>query len=146
MAVDLGVFKDYLAEQGLKFTRQRQAIAEAFLTTETHPSLMEILELARKKHKSVGYATVYRTMKLMTDCGLATEHRFGEGDYARYEPNIAGEHHDHLICIACGKIVEFENEQIEEIQDQVALDFGFKVAWHRHEIYGYCSSCTPGAS
>ena len=68
MAVDLQIFRDYLAKQGLKYTRQRRAIAEAFLATKTHPSLMEILELSREHHKSVGYATVYRTMKLMTEC------------------------------------------------------------------------------
>ena len=145
MTADLDLFREFLAKQGLKCTRQRQAIAEVFLATETHPSLMEILELARQRHTSVGYATVYRTMKLMTECGLATEHRFGEGDYTRYEPNVAGGHHDHLICVACGKIVEFEDPQIEKNQKAVASRFGFKVAWHRHEIYGYCgqAGCEP---
>jgi Fur family ferric uptake transcriptional regulator len=145
MSTDLDFFKEYLSKQGLKFTRQRQAIAEVFLATETHPSLIEILELTKKRHKSVGYATIYRTMKLMTECGLATEHRFGEGDHARYEPNVEGEHHDHLICLACGKIMEFENDEIERLQDEVAQAFEFKVAWHRHEIYGYCSkpTCVP---
>ncbi len=132
------VFRKYLSTKGLKYTRQRRAIAEAFLSSTAHPSLVEILELSRAFHSSVGYATVYRTMKLMTECGLATEHRFSEGGHIRYEPNVDGEHHDHLICLCCGLIIEFEEAEIEELQSRVAERLGFSVSWHRHEIYGYC--------
>jgi Fur family transcriptional regulator, ferric uptake regulator len=132
------VFRKYLSTKGLKYTRQRRAIAEAFLGSTAHPSLIEILELSRELHPSVGYATVYRTMKLMAECGLATEHRFSQGDHIRYEPYVDGEHHDHLICLNCGLIIEFEEEEIEELQARVADDLGFTVRWHRHEIYGYC--------
>jgi len=141
------VFREYLAAKGLKYTRQRQAIAEAFLDSTTHPSLVEILSLSRELHATVGYATVYRTMKLMTECGLATEHRFNAGDHIRYEPYVEGGHHDHLICISCGLIIEFEDEEIERLQTQIAERLGFAVRWHRHEVYGHCEqpSCQAQA-
>lgn len=134
-------FKAYLSERGLKFTRQRQTISEVFFTGHEHPSLLEILDQAREQQPSIGYATVYRTMKLLTECGLATEHKFGESDHARYEPNTEDEHHDHLICMNCGAIVEFEDERIEVLQEQIAAAHGFQVEWHRHEIYGRCGQC-----
>ena len=92
--------------------------------------------MPRARQSSIGYATVYRTMKLMAESGLAVEHKFAEG-YLRYEP--AGEHHDHLICIRCGKIVEYEDDEIERLQDELAARHGFKVVGHRHEIYGDCT-------
>ncbi len=130
-------FRDYLSDQGLKFTKQRRAIAEAFYGSGDHVSLNDLLALARELHPSVGYATVYRTMKLMAASGLAAEHRFGDG-YVVYEPTD-GDHHDHLICVRCGRITEFEDVEIEALQDAVALRFGFTVQSHRHEIYGLCN-------
>jgi len=128
-------FKAYLSSQQLKYTRQRKAIADVFFDQNRHLSLTEIHTLARQQHPSTGFATVYRTMKLMAESGLASEHKFAEGQ-ARYEP--AGDHHDHLICVRCGKIVEFEDHEIEDIQDRLARQYGFKVVGHRHEIYGDC--------
>jgi len=130
-------FRDYLASQGLKFTRQRRAIAEVFFSSQAHLSLTELLDLAKGEQSSIGYATVYRTMKLMAESGLATEHKFAEGN-VRYEPAIDGEHHDHLICVRCGKIVEYEDHVIERLQEELAAKHGFKVVGHRHEIYGEC--------
>jgi len=130
-------FKAYLVTQGLKFTRQREAIANVFFDSTAHLSLADLLELAKVRQPSVGYATVYRTMKLLADCGLATEHKFAEGN-VRYEPAIAGHHHDHLICVDCGRIVEYEDDQIERLQDELARRHGFRVVSHRHEIYAEC--------
>ena len=130
-------FRSILAEQGLKVTRQREAIAEVFFRSGAHLSLVELLNRARARQPSVGYATVYRTMKLLAETGLATEHKFAEGN-VRYEPAIAGHHHDHLICVTCGRIVEVEDERIEEIQEEMARSRGFKVVSHRHEIYAEC--------
>ena len=128
-------FRDYLVEQGLKFTKQRRVIAEVFFASGQHLSLNQVHELARAEHASVGFATVYRTMKLLAESGLAHEHKFAEGQ-VRYEP--AGDHHDHLICIKCGKIVEYEDHEIERLQEELARKHGFKVVGHRHEIYGDC--------
>lgn len=130
-------FREYLSDQGLKFTRQRRAIAEVFFRSEAHLSLPELLELAQAEQKSIGYATVYRTMKLLAECGLASEHKFGEAN-VRYEATHEGEHHDHIICNQCGKIVEYEDDRIEQLQDELARALGFEVSSHRHEIYGDC--------
>jgi Fur family ferric uptake transcriptional regulator len=118
-------FKVFLTNQGLKYTRQRQAIAEVFFGSQAHLSLVDLLDLAKARQPSVGYATVYRTMKLLAESGLATEHKFAEGN-VRYEPSVAGEHHDHLICVTCGRIVEYEDEQIEKLQEDLARRHGFR--------------------
>jgi len=133
----MDAFRNYLSEQGLKSTKQRIAIARAFFDSDEHLSLPEILTLAQREHASVGYATVYRTMKLLTECGLASEHKFGESN-VRYEPTHDGEHHDHIICNQCGKIFEYEDDQIEALQEALAKQLGFTVSSHRHEIYGDC--------
>lgn len=134
----LAQFEEYLSAQGLRYTSQRRVIVEAFYGSGEHLSLNELLALARAERSSIGFATVYRTMKLLAESGLAVEHRFDE-DSARYEP--AGDHHDHhdhLICTRCGRIVEFEDEVVERRQEEVARIHGFRVANHRHEIYGEC--------
>src|SRR5687768_10047178 len=130
----------FISAQGLKKTRQRDLIAEIALTAEGHIGVEEIYRRVRKKDPKVGFSTVYRTMKLLKDCGLVFERHFGDG-LARYEPVHEGEHHDHLICTTCGEIVEFEDEQIEKRQDAVASRYGYTVASHKHEIYGTCSAC-----
>ena len=129
-------FRAYLEEKGLRYTTQRRVIVEAFYASGKHLSLNEVLELSRKEQPSIGFATVYRTMKLLAESGLALEHRFDE-DAARYEP-AGHDHHDHLICTRCGRIIEFEDDVVEARQEQVAKELGFRVASHRHEIYGDC--------
>lgn len=130
-------FRAYLASQGLRLTDQREAITRVFFCSDKHMSLIEILELAQARRKGIGYATVYRTMRLLADAGFADEHRFGE-DQTRYEVKHEEGHHDHLICVECGMIVEFEDDTIEKIQEQIALDHGFQVVSHRHEVYVKC--------
>jgi Fur family ferric uptake transcriptional regulator len=134
---ELDAFKELLASKGLRLTHQRRAIAEVFFSGKKHLSLLELLDLAKAEYASIGYATVYRTMRLLTEGGLATEHKFGE-NHTRYEPNVEGDHHDHLICVTCGKITEFEDELIERQQDLIAMKFGFEVVSHRHEVYVRC--------
>ena len=137
-------FLDFLQEEGLRCTSQRMGIVDVFLNiSKLHPTLEQILQHAQERHPEMGYATVYRTMKLLVSSGLAYEHRFTDQAQARFELNEEGEHHDHLICILCGHIVEFENEEIERLQDELAEEHGFKVVSHRHEIYGECqrASC-----
>ena len=133
---DMEAFRGFLGDRGLKFTRQRRVIAQVLFGSEDHLTLNDILERARAEQASVGYATVYRTMKLMAESGLATEHRFDDGQ-ARYE-RAGTDHHDHIICTRCGRIVEFEDHEIERIQDMIAERMGFEVLSHRHEIYGSC--------
>jgi Fur family ferric uptake transcriptional regulator len=129
-----------LAARGLRNTRQREVLTEIFFGAEGHLSLEELLGLAKKKDGGIGYATVYRTLKLLTELGLAHERQFSDG-HLRYE--AADElHHDHLICTRCGIIVEFEEDEIERLQGEVAARHGFQLASHRMELYGVCASCT----
>jgi Fur family ferric uptake transcriptional regulator len=128
----------YLEEKNLKRTRQREAILEVFLSTTGHITSEDLYQSIRAQHPRIGYTTVYRTMKILCDAGLATERRFDDG-VTRYE--IRHEHHDHLVCLRCGKIVEFECSMIESAQDRIADEYGFRLLRHRHELYGHCSGC-----
>ena len=94
----------------------------------------------------VSKATVYRTLKLLAECGVASERRFGDG-LSRYELADDGdEHHDHLICTNCGEITEFEDPRIEKLQDSIAVKHGFKLTSHKHEMYGICAKCLAAQS
>ncbi len=128
----------YLEEHSLKNTRQREAILDVFLQATGHVSSDDLFRRVRDEYPNIGYTTVYRTLKLLCDAGLAAERHFDDG-ITRYE--IAHEHHDHLVCTRCGKIIEFECPMIEETQDEVAARYGFRVLRHRHELYGHCADC-----
>ena len=127
----------YLRRKGLKTTHQREAIVDAFLRRSGHVALEDLLADARKKHPRVGLATVYRTAKLMEEAGLAASRQFGAGQ-TLYEVANGRAHHDHLICERCGYIVEFESDEIEQLQDSAARRLGFNVLRHRHELFGLC--------
>jgi len=133
-------FRDYLTRQGLKSTRQRDLILDEFLAAGAHLSTEELYLALRQKHPGIGYATVHRTLKLLAECGLAEQRHFGDGQ-TRYEQASSAEHHDHLICTACGAIHEFEDETIERLQEKVARDHGFIIERHRLDIYGRCAAC-----
>ncbi len=128
----------YLEEHNLKHTRQRDAILEVFLEAKGHVTAEDLYAAIRVDNPRIGYTTVYRTLKLLVDAGLAQERNFDDG-VTRYE--VEHEHHDHLVCTRCGKIVEFECEMIEKAQLEIAASYGFKVLRHRHELYGHCPDC-----
>lgn len=130
----------HLRREGLRATRQRDAVLEAFLQSDAHVSVEEICERLHSSHPTIGAATVYRCMGLFVAAGVAKERRFHEGR-VRYEPGVGTPHHDHLICLACGEIQEFENPAIERLQDEVAGNRGFHVSYHRLELYGLCPRC-----
>ncbi|MCK5235360.1 MAG: transcriptional repressor [Deltaproteobacteria bacterium] len=129
-----------LEKRGLKSTKQRHYIADTFFRSNTHISLEELHKKVKRKSPRAGYATVYRTMKLLTECGLAIERQFGDGQ-TRFENVPEDGHHDHLICLKCSEIVEFQNETIEQLQDKTATELGFNVVRHKLELYGYCKNC-----
>ena len=133
----MGQFHDYLSRKLLKSTRQRDLIAEVFFGEHGHLTIDELLARVRERNPKIGYATVYRTMKLLTECGLAALRQFGDGQRV-YELAADTAHHDHLICVECGKVLEFENEEIERLQDKVARSFGFTLVRHKLELYGLC--------
>jgi len=135
-------FHRLLKERGLKFTRQREQIMRVFMESGSHLSVEELYQRVRQRDPRIGYATVYRTLKLMAESGWASSRRFGDR-LALFEQQSAGEHHDHLICLLCGKIVEFESERIEELQSRVARRQGFRIFNHKLELYGHCPACTP---
>jgi Fur family ferric uptake transcriptional regulator len=130
----------YMAQHGLKNTRQRSLIIETFFHTGGHLSVEEVWNKVRSQDAKVSVATVYRTMKLLAECGLAHARNFGDGQ-TRYEAAVGRQHHDHLICTRCGTIVEFENDRIEAMQEAVARKHGFKVTSHKMELYGLCAKC-----
>ena len=128
----------YLSEHGLKHTRQRETILRVFASSGDHLSLDELLQRVQQEMPGVGYATVYRTMKLFTAAGVAHERQFGDGQ-TRYEPvTVDDEHHDHLICVRCGRIYEFDDPLIERRQDEIARERGMRIVSHRHDIWVIC--------
>lgn len=137
------VFKEHLRQTGLKSTAQRDVIARVFFASARHISVEELYNDVKQVNPRIGYATVYRTMKLLTECGLAVERHFREGE-ARYE-GADEAHHDHLICERCGRIVEFEEDRIEALQVEVATRLGFDLRGHKMELYGVCLDCRTKA-
>ena len=136
--VERNALARYLDDHNLKHTRQREAILDVFLDAQGHITSEEIHQRVHTRHPGIGFTTVYRTMKLLCDAGLVAERHFEDG-VTRYE--IEHEHHDHLVCTKCGKIVEFECSMIESAQNDIADRYGFRVLRHRHELYGHCASC-----
>lgn len=132
----------YARSNGLKLTRQRSDILRTFLSTGKHVGVEELLRRVRRRNPGVGHATVYRTMKVFVEAGLAAERHFADG-VTTWEPTGGdeAEHHDHLICVACGAIVEFTDDRIEGLQDEVAAAHGFELTQHRLELYGRCADC-----
>jgi Fur family transcriptional regulator, ferric uptake regulator len=139
------VLLGHLARRGLRRSGAREIVAETFLAARDHVSVDELTARVRRRDAGIGQATVYRTLKLLAECGLAAARHFGDG-LTRYEPVLEEGHHDHLICTGCGAIVEFENPEIEQLQLGVARRHGFAVDSHRLEIYGRCARCRPGTA
>ena len=127
----------YLSRKNLKQTRQRQALIEVFLGLDTHVSAEELHAAARKADLDVGLATVYRTLNLLAEAELVEQKQFGEGRFV-YEIAQPGGHHDHLICLDCGTVIEFHNDEIERLQEKVAAAHKFKLSSHRLDLFGHC--------
>lgn len=135
---DIALLKEHLAKHQLKLTRQREQILDAFLKVE-HITAEEMYHRLAKRVPHLGLATIYRTLNLFCEAGLAQARHFGT--QTKYDNVAHKRHHDHLICTSCGKIVEFENEDIERLQAEVAAKNGFAIQTHKLELYGVCSGC-----
>ena len=133
-------FNDFAAAKGLRSTRQRDIIIDIFLSTHQHISVEELYLKIKASNPGIGHATVYRTLKLLSEAGLAREILLHDGQ-TRYEHTQAGEHHDHLVCTGCNDIIEFEDETIEKLQDEIAARHVFQIKSHKMEIYGLCAKC-----
>jgi Fur family ferric uptake transcriptional regulator len=133
------VLAAYLTQHRLKRSAQREVILDAFLRAGQHVSVEDLLKVVKRRHPEVGRTTIYRTLKLFKDAGLASELLLG-GE-ARFEPALRRDHHDHFVCRVCGEIIEFQSPQIERIQEEIASGLGFRVEGHRHHIFGRCRRC-----
>lgn len=127
-------------KRGVRWTSQRQVIVEQFLLAGEHMTAEQLHQRAREVDPAIGPATVYRTLNLLIECGVAQRGRFGGGS-AVFEPSLNRAHHDHLICLACGLVVEFEDPAIERRQRLIARRHGFLLRHHRLEMFGLCPRC-----
>ena len=123
------------ADKGLKMTGQRKVIAQVLSESTDHPDVEMLYGRAVKVDGKISIATVYRTVKLFEEANIIEKHDFGDGR-ARYEAADDEDHHDHLIDLRSGKVIEFTNEEIERLQEVVARELGYKLVDHRLELYG----------
>lgn len=136
----LEAFHRALSEKGLKATRQRELIVELFFELDRHISVDELLVEVRKRRSSTGYATVYRTLKLLVELEFAHERHFGAADQPTlYDPLYGRDEHYHLICKDCHHILEFEDEALDRRCEEIAASMGFKLSSQRLELYGHCT-------
>jgi Fur family ferric uptake transcriptional regulator len=140
MTEEQEVFLNHIQKKGLKRTAQRDLILDVFLRTERHLSNEDLYRLVQEEDPGVGQTTVYRTLKLLTEAGLAREVRFGDGR-THYEHNYKHEHHDHMICSECGRIIEFYSAELEALQDAMAAKHRFEISQHLLRIIGVCAEC-----
>lgn len=138
-----GVLNAFLAERGLNRSRQREIILDVFVRSGRHLSVDELFELVRKKRSDIGRTTVYRSLRLFVEGGLASE--LALDGHSRFEVELGRSHHDHFICSACGAIFEFMSPAIERLQLEEAARIGFLVEGHRHQILGRCGNCRSEA-
>ena len=134
------IFLEHIQKAGLRRTGQRDLIMEIFLRTEEHLTSEDLYWLVQKEDPTVGNTTVYRTLKLLTEAGLAREVRFGDNK-TYYEHHYNHQHHDHMICTECGRVIEFFSADIEDLQDQMAEKFGFRPTHHSLRLWGVCDEC-----
>ncbi|MCB1189814.1 MAG: transcriptional repressor [Leptospiraceae bacterium] len=134
---ELKVFSDFLRKKGLKITSQRMLVAEKIFSTRTHFTADSLLDGLKDRKDEISKATIYRILGIMVEANLIVEHNFGQ-DFKYYEHIARDEHHDHIICIDCNRIVEFINEEIEGLQKVVTKEKGFTIKEHQLNIFASC--------
>lgn len=133
-------FESWLKGRDLKLTKQRGAILDAFLCMDSHVSAEDLYHEVLHHDPSIGQATVFRTMKLLAESGIATE-MTSQGRTVRYENAHGNRHHDHIQCLGCGMVFEFSSEEIENLQVEICRGFGVQLVSHRMNLFGYCQLC-----
>jgi Fur family transcriptional regulator, ferric uptake regulator len=133
-------FREYLRGQNLRMTPERRTVLEVILSREGHFDAEELLRFLRRKNQAVSRATLYRTLDHLLGAGLVKMHRFGRG-HALYEHIYGRHHHDHMVCDRCRRVIEFMNEEIERLQDEVCEAYGFRATNHVMQIFGICDAC-----
>ncbi len=132
--------RDEARRLGVRWTTQRQSIVETFIICDQHITVEDLHHRVRAIDRTVSAATVYRTINMLVEMGVAAKRQFAPGS-ASFELEVNKDHHDHLVCTGCGRIQEFHNERIEDLQEEVAKGFGFVLGNHRMELYGVCADC-----
>ena len=138
------VFTEFLKKKGLKTTRERTALFDEIFSAHRHFDAEDLVIRMRERGTKISRATIYRTLEILHDCGLVGRVRLNEEKY-RYERLKRGEHHDHLVCTSCGKVVEFVDRAIEKRQDAVCRAHDFRATAHSHQIWGLCGACRARA-
>jgi len=133
-------FAQFVAKKGLRRTGQREKVLDVFLATERHVTVQELYDLVRKKHAGIGYATVARTIKLISESGLCRQVDFGDGA-VRYEHKYNHEHHDHLVCLECGRFEEIYSPRLERLQRELVRRYNYTQHSHKLDIFGLCPQC-----
>lgn len=134
-------YQNFIQANKLKSSKRRDLIFDYVVKTNDHFTVDEIYQAMLKIDPEIGIATVYRTVRLLVDCGVLLEHTFGEKKGFFEVSDINDRHHDHLICNVCGKIIEFHSHIIEENKQRIAEQHQFQIKSHNIEIYGVCSEC-----
>lgn len=134
------IFHAHLRKVGLKHTAQRDTILRTFVETRDHLSTDELFRLVKKKDAGIGFTTVYRTLKLLTECGLASEVAFHDG-VMRYEHQFYRRSHHHMVCTNCGSSVEFFSPEIEKVETEVGRKHHYRTTRHSFQIFGLCENC-----
>ncbi len=133
-------FKNYLQKRGMKFTPERKIILDEVFSLRTHFDVERLYKKLHRYAKGISWATIYRTLPLLIESGLVREAlRYKEK--VSYEHTFGQQHHDHMVCIGCGKIIEFRDERIERLQDKICKKYKFTPVEHRLGIKGYCDKC-----
>ena len=133
-------FKELLNEKHLHYTTQRSLIVDEFLLAGTHLSAEELYVIVKQKEPTIGQVTVFRTLKLLEEAGIANPVNFGDKT-VRYELSFGTRHHDHLVCTGCGKVIEVLDTKLEKQKEKICKKFDFKPSHHRLEIFGSCREC-----
>lgn len=137
------IFKEFLSGKGLRFTRERQRILEEVSSLKTHFDPEELLSRMRSKRIKISKASIYRTLPLLLESGLIEQVEMND-KHAHYEHTFGHKHHDHLICLKCGRVIEVSSPKLEALQDELCRSHRFRGITHTLEIKGYCRSCGHG--
>ena len=135
------LFGRFLRDRGLPVTQQREMVAEVVFASDEHLSVDDIEDALRERGERIGKATIYRTLDLLVESGLIQRVAVGLDGRARYEHMMGRQHHDHLVCVQCGRVIEFRNDHIERLQEEVCSRYGFRMDSHSHRIFGRCKQC-----
>jgi len=134
------VLQEFLSRNGLKQSKQREIVLGHFLDTSGHMTVDDLHRVIRRRNPGIGRTTIYRALKVFVDAQLAESIELKDG-MTRFEHKYRHAHHDHMICVDCGTILEFVSPEIERLQDEIAEAYGFVIDSHRHQIFGLCQKC-----